>query len=270
MTPILLRNISSRFRHATVSCKGITAAPVFHLYRQNSSTTTQPSSNPTHSTNPPPSSSSSETQQQSSDSGISWNEYFSLRASQRSRRKWFLVGGVPIGFVGGSAYPMFYYEFEIVEPILGMDPAIAVGLGTVGCGFLGATVAPSLMEAIWRLFNRKTVAKMESKDKDFYQRVIKYRADPEFTNLVPGSGTKSQRNAVANDYYGEKITSKSLYRQWLRRQNELKRQGEFQLQLKRMEKLAKKEQAEFDILAQLKDQSEGAGAEDVKTSVKKA
>lgn len=46
------------------------------------------------------------------------------------------------------------------------------------------------------------------KERDFFQRVRKYRVDP----------TSSSMQNPVPDYYGEKITSVQGYRQWLKDQ----------------------------------------------------
>ena len=60
---------------------------------------------------------------------------------------------------------------------------------TKGAGYL---VGPAIGSSLWRLTHRKTMNLIEAKDREFYRRIVKNRANPiaqSATNPVP-------------DYYG--------------------------------------------------------------------
>jgi len=89
-----------------------------------------------------------------------------------------------------------------------LDPFITLGMITFTCGGLGWLAGPILGTTLFNLRNRKFKDQMEIKEKEFYQRIKKYRVDPSASSMA---------NPVP-DYYGEKIASVAGYRQWLKDQ----------------------------------------------------
>ncbi|KMU78263.1 Pam17p [Coccidioides immitis RMSCC 3703] len=92
--------------------------------------------------------------------------------------------------------------------IMGFDPFIVMGLTTVACGAVGWLAGPVLGNAVWGMVYRKYKGAAAVKEKEFYDRIKRFRVDPSansFANPVP-------------DYYGEKIGSVQGYRQWLKDQ----------------------------------------------------
>jgi import inner membrane translocase subunit TIM23 len=92
--------------------------------------------------------------------------------------------------------------------VMGLDPFVVLGMATAACGAVGWLVGPFLGNAIWGLVNRRFKTAVAVKEKEFFDRIKRYRVDP-------------SSNSIANpvpDYYGEKIGSVQGYRQWLKDQ----------------------------------------------------
>ncbi|KNE59902.1 hypothetical protein AMAG_05350 [Allomyces macrogynus ATCC 38327] len=82
-----------------------------------------------------------------------------------------------------------------------------------------AMITPATLEGMWRVATRSLTRKMDVLDKEFYKRILKYRADASLT----GPGNQMY------DYYGEKVTSFEAYRVWLRKQRKIKEKGQIKL-----------------------------------------
>lgn len=70
-----------------------------------------------------------------------------------------------------------------------LDPFITLGMITFTCGGVGWLTGPILGTALFNFRNRKYVAQMKDKEREFYARVKKYRVDPSassMANPVPG------------------------------------------------------------------------------------
>ncbi|KAJ7685723.1 mitochondrial import protein Pam17-domain-containing protein [Mycena polygramma] len=145
---------------------------------------------------------------------LNWPEYFEIR---RRRRQWQTALTIPcamIGFFGGS----FYFgslSTDPMKPIMGIDPMMFYGGCTVLCMGVGYVVGPSLGSAVWRLLNRRAVANIDARDREFYKHVAKNRVE---------AALQSATNPIP-DYYGEKVGSLKQYRQWLRDQQKYKRKA---------------------------------------------
>ncbi|KAF8891331.1 mitochondrial import protein Pam17 [Infundibulicybe gibba] len=145
---------------------------------------------------------------------LTWPEYLAIR---RGRRNWQTALTIPsaiLGFAGGVAY-FGTLETDATKPIWGIDPFFFYGICTVGCVGLGFLVGPSLGSFVWRATHRRSVALIDARDREFYQRIAKNRVDASLqspTNPIP-------------DYYGEKIGSIHQYRQWLRDQAKYKKKA---------------------------------------------
>ncbi|CAG8461015.1 16833_t:CDS:2 [Funneliformis caledonium] len=148
---------------------------------------------------------------------LTWNEYFALRRKRRLTER-FVTVPTTIGGFGFSFAYVASREFD-PTPILGQDPFVIYGIGTLVCGITGLLMGPVIGSSIWKLFHRKQVKLMEHCDREFYKHVQKNRADPSLHSL---------RNP-APDYYGEKVKSVADYRKWLRKQREIERKGTFHL-----------------------------------------
>ncbi|KMP09298.1 hypothetical protein CIRG_09468 [Coccidioides immitis RMSCC 2394] len=161
----------------------------------------------------PPSSSAHESASASASSAqapvqLDWNSFFTLRAS---RRKYSLVSSIlaSLTTTATGAQVIASQNFEALgAQIMGFDPFIVMGLTTVACGAVGWLAGPVLGNAVWGMVYRKYKGAAAVKEKEFYDRIKRFRVDPSansFANPVP-------------DYYGEKIGSVQGYRQWLKDQ----------------------------------------------------
>ncbi|KAJ6501923.1 mitochondrial import protein Pam17 [Mycena sanguinolenta] len=145
---------------------------------------------------------------------LNWVEYFEIR---RRRRQWQTAFTIPcamIGFFGGS----FYFgslQTDPTKPIMGVDPMIFYGGCTVLCMGAGYVVGPSLGSAAWRLMNRRVVAQIDARDREFYKHITKNRVD----------ATLQSATSPVPDHYGEKVGSLKQYRQWLRDQGKYRRKA---------------------------------------------
>ncbi|KAK2832032.1 hypothetical protein FQN49_006918 [Arthroderma sp. PD_2] len=139
---------------------------------------------------------------------LDWNSFFQLRAS---RRKYSLVSSILAALsttaAGGQILATQNLE-NLGAQIMGFDPLIVLGLATAASGALGWLAGPFLGNGLWGLVYRKYKDAVTIKEKEFYNRIKRFRVDPSansFANPVP-------------DYYGEKIGSVKGYRQWLKDQ----------------------------------------------------
>ncbi|EFR03540.1 presequence translocated-associated motor subunit pam17 [Nannizzia gypsea CBS 118893] len=165
--------------------------------RRNTSTSTQTASSGNHHTNTV-----------DTPVKLDWNTFFQLRAS---RRKYSLISSVLAAFTttaaGGQILATQNLE-NLGAQIMGFDPLIVLGLATAASGALGWLAGPFLGNGLWGLVYRKYKSAVAIKEKEFYNRIKRFRVDPSansFANPVP-------------DYYGEKIGSVQGYRQWLKDQ----------------------------------------------------
>lgn len=145
-------------------------------------------------------------------SNLSWREYLALRSS---KRKWQVATTFPcalLGFVGGVVY-FGNLDTDPSKMIMGIDPFFFYGICTVGCVGAGALIGPTVGTTLWRMSHRHSLALIDAKDAQFYQRIAKNRVDASLqspTSPIP-------------DYYGERIGSTREYRLWLRDQAKYRR-----------------------------------------------
>jgi import inner membrane translocase subunit TIM23 len=90
----------------------------------------------------------------------------------------------------------------------GMDPFLIL----LGCTAVfmaaGWLIGPTFGNAAFNLRYRGLKREIESKERQFYERIKKHRVDP----------TSSSMANPVPDYYGEKIGSVRGYRRWLKDQ----------------------------------------------------
>ena len=148
---------------------------------------------------------------------LSFKEYRSIR----KRMKWRDLG---VGLLGGvvSMYGfievftkwqpgLFTMAPEDIKPILGLDPLIVLGMGGMSSLLIGYLALYHGGAVVWRLFRPQLANQLSGRDKDFLNRIAKYRF----------KGVTNQ--SWEDDYHGERINTLSDYRQWIRKQQQKKR-----------------------------------------------
>ncbi|KAJ5171216.1 uncharacterized protein N7500_003999 [Penicillium coprophilum] len=139
---------------------------------------------------------------------LDWNSFFKLRAS---RRRYSLVSSVVSSVISTSVGVQVLSGQDLEHlgaTVMGLDPFIVLGLATAACGAVGWLLGPALGNGIWGLVYRKYKPSVNTKEKEFFDRIRRFRVDP---------STNSISNPVP-DYYGEKIGSVAGYRNWLKDQ----------------------------------------------------
>lgn len=94
--------------------------------------------------------------------------------------------------------------------VSGLDPMIVLGVSTFAVAAGGWLCGPSFGTALFKTWagRRGWNQPIVEKEKSFFARVKRYRADP---------ASSSPQNPIP-DYYGEKIGSVKDYRRWLKDQ----------------------------------------------------
>jgi len=139
---------------------------------------------------------------------ITFDEYLKAKSALRNKQRFagipFAITGMMVSSVALTyTYPeMFEQTPENVQLILGLDPLVFSGISGVvaaGCGYVLGT---AVYKFIWKKINSKSWSDLDTRDRDFLERLEKYRfgADSKFED----------------DYYGESIKNLSDYRQWVR------------------------------------------------------
>ncbi|EME39571.1 hypothetical protein DOTSEDRAFT_139391 [Dothistroma septosporum NZE10] len=141
---------------------------------------------------------------------LTWNRFFDLR----KKRRW-----INLGCSGITAFT----AVSLVTPLLaaqdfdswgaqisGLDPIIVLGISTFAVAAGGWLCGPSFGSAMFTVWaaRRGWNKLIAEKEKSFYARIKRYRADP---------SASSPQNPIP-DYYGEKISSVKDYRRWLKDQ----------------------------------------------------
>ncbi|KAE8151619.1 mitochondrial import protein Pam17-domain-containing protein [Aspergillus avenaceus] len=139
---------------------------------------------------------------------LDWNSFFKLRAS---RRRYSLASSIASSMVTTVIGVQILSTQDLEHlgaQVMGLDPFVVLGMATAACGAAGWLIGPFVGNAVWGLVNRKLKPAFTIKEKEFYDRIKRFRVDP-------------SSNSIANpvpDYYGEKIGSVQGYRQWLKDQ----------------------------------------------------
>ncbi|GAB7357226.1 hypothetical protein MBLNU459_g8207t1 [Dothideomycetes sp. NU459] len=146
-------------------------------------------------------------------SALTWNEFLKLRRT----RRYINLGASAASGLGSivvAAPIMAEYELEnIGAQMTGMDPVFVLGGSLVAVGAVGWLMGPFLGTAVFKIWKSSATVEFARKEKDFYTHIKRYRADP----------ASSSVNNPVPDYYGEKISSVSDYRRWLKDQRAFNR-----------------------------------------------
>ncbi|PGH10664.1 hypothetical protein AJ79_05378 [Helicocarpus griseus UAMH5409] len=154
------------------------------------------------------SASSSDPSSSSENLPLDWNSFFLLRAS---RRKYSIVSSFLASLAttfGGLRVILANNLDAVFGQTLGLDPFMSLIFLAPACAAVGWLLGPVLGNSVWGVVHRKYKASAAIKEKEFYNRIKRFRVDPSvnsYSNPVP-------------DYYGEKIGSIQGYRQWLKDQ----------------------------------------------------
>ncbi|KAI3626197.1 hypothetical protein CBS9595_001558 [Malassezia furfur] len=138
---------------------------------------------------------------------LPWSTYLQMR---RQRRLAGLISTVPTMAIAAIASGSYFMTLEIdpSKTIAGIDPLFVHIGATLACTAVGWLVGPSLGVGVWTLLHRSRAAQFAQRDREFYTRIKRLRADP----------TRQVVHNPVPDYYGESIGSIHQYRQWLRDQ----------------------------------------------------
>ncbi|KAI5358792.1 Putative mitochondrial import protein Pam17 [Septoria linicola] len=156
------------------------------------------------------SASTSASQQEAPDHVLTWNRFFDLRR----KRRWINLGCsvvTAVATVGVAAPMLAQYDFDSWgAQISGLDPIIVLGISTFAIAAGGWLIGPTLGNLGFGMWASRRGWKVgiAEKEKSFYARVKRYRAD---------ASASSPQNPIP-DYYGEKIGSVQSYRRWLKDQ----------------------------------------------------
>ncbi|BEI88751.1 uncharacterized protein CcaverHIS019_0201130 [Cutaneotrichosporon cavernicola] len=166
------------------------------------------------------SSSSSSAAQEPESNGklpMTWSEYLAMR---KRRKQWSTLTTIPTtigGLMTGASYAAQHSMTAEGATILGFDPMIVYGAGTVGAMALGYLVGPAIGNTVFSVTHPKlskgNPSPLEVMDREFFNRIKERRADP----------SRQSVNNPAPDYYGEKIVSLQAYRRWLKDQKAYER-----------------------------------------------
>ncbi|EME80054.1 uncharacterized protein MYCFIDRAFT_101537, partial [Pseudocercospora fijiensis CIRAD86] len=144
------------------------------------------------------------------DNVLTWDRFFDLRR----KRRWLnlVCSGLTSGATVLVAAPLIAQaDFDSWgAQISGLDPIVVLGISTFTVAAGGWLCGPSfgnLMFSLWA-GRRGWRAGIAEKEKSFYARIKRYRAD---------ASASSPQNPIP-DYYGEKIGSVKDYRRWLKDQ----------------------------------------------------
>ncbi|KAF2094121.1 Pam17-domain-containing protein [Rhizodiscina lignyota] len=139
---------------------------------------------------------------------LTWNEYLRLRKVRRRINLGASIVTCTGTTVAGIAY-LSQSDFDRWgASAFGLDPFILLGIATFAFAGAGWLMGPFAGGAVFNTMYRGVKPEIMAKEKDFFTRVKKNRADPSNSSL----------NNPIPDYYGEKIGSVKDYRTWLRDQ----------------------------------------------------
>ncbi|SPN96619.1 related to Presequence translocated-associated motor subunit PAM17, mitochondrial [Cephalotrichum gorgonifer] len=138
---------------------------------------------------------------------LDWNTFFQLRKTRRHIQVLFSILGAGTCGTGGS----WVLASGLAEPLVSLiplDPFISMGMMAFASATLGWLLGPIMGSAVFNMWHRRLKPQIAAKEREFFARVKRHRVDPR---------TSSVGNPVP-DFYGEKVSSVSGYRQWLKDQ----------------------------------------------------
>ncbi|KAK3643047.1 TIM23 complex component [Elasticomyces elasticus] len=145
---------------------------------------------------------------------LTWDRFFAVRRRKRyiNLAVSIVTAGVTVVVVGPLLAQQDIDTWG--AQISGIDPMFVLGISTIAVAAGGWLCGPSLGSAMFGVWaaRRGWAKAIQGKEKSFYRRIQKYRADP---------SSSSPQNPIP-DYYGEKVASVKDYRRWLKDQRAFK------------------------------------------------
>lgn len=75
-------------------------------------------------------------------------------------------------------------DMDSIVAQIPLDPFITLGLLTFTCGGLGWLLGPIIGTGVFNMANAKSRGEMIVKEKEFYDRVKRYRVDPSASSMA--------------------------------------------------------------------------------------
>ncbi|RDW64701.1 Pam17-domain-containing protein [Coleophoma cylindrospora] len=165
-------------RRVTLAKRHVTFKPTVQCLRQASSISSASSTSS--------SSSASSSKTPTGAEILDWNTFFKLRKT----RRWYQLGssiGTSFGGFVAGAQVLTRSDMDALVSQIPLDPFLTLGLITFTCGGIGWLAGPILGTGLFNAVNGKYKAQMAAKEKEFYNRVKKYRVDPSASSMAnPG------------------------------------------------------------------------------------
>jgi import inner membrane translocase subunit TIM23 len=113
---------------------------------------------------------------------LDWNSFFKLRKSRRNLQLGSSLITAMAGIMAGGQ-ALIMSDIEAITSNFPIDPFMSLGLITFSCGAVGWLTGPIVGTTIFNMANAKTKGEMIIKEKEFYERVKRYRVDPSSSNM---------------------------------------------------------------------------------------
>ena len=148
-----------------------------------------------------------------------WNDWFLFRKRISLFRRMHAMPcallSLPINYVMMSS-PWL----DPSKPVLGIDPLLFIGVSLFGTATVGYLIGSSLPIGYLRFWKPHLYHEYNDRLRTFYYKVVKHRAN------VPADPSKFTQSV---DFYGEKISSLSDFRQWLKKHQSIQKDRTFNL-----------------------------------------
>ncbi|KAF8743353.1 Mitochondrial import protein Pam17, partial [Rhizoctonia solani] len=113
------------------------------------------------------------------EASLSWPEYLTIR---KKKRRWEVATTIPSTFLALTLGLSYFGSIES-DPsslIFGVEPIYIYGVATMGCGVTtpSPTPGPVVGNSLWRMTHRQILPRIEARDVQFYQHIVKNRVDP--------------------------------------------------------------------------------------------
>lgn len=148
-----------------------------------------------------------------------WNDFFLARRRLRWMQRF--LGGLPAtaALLTAESAMLSLPVFNPSATILGLDPILAIGVGTVVGAFAAWTTGSMMFRMGHSWYRPEWHRAFTSREGDYARRVAGQRAN------VPPSPVQ----LTGTDFYGESVGSIRDYRHWVKRQHCLTESRKFKL-----------------------------------------